>query len=226
MSPSSFAASAPPGHDDNVPVTPKPESHLKPEAAERPGSETQPRSQEVVSRARFNRLVLPHIDAAYNLARWLCGHDDHAADIAQEALLRAFRYRDGIRDESARAWLLAIVRNTFLTTLNAHKHYAALHEEYVEEAHGGWTDSADSLYQKPHNPEESLIQKSDRVRINACLEALPLIYREVIVLRDIEDLAYRDLARVLGVPIGTVMSRLARGRRMLAARLSAEGGHK
>jgi RNA polymerase sigma-70 factor (ECF subfamily) len=178
-----------------------------------------------LSRERFNRLVLPHLDAAYNLARWLCGHDDRAADIAQEALLRAFRYRDGIRGESVRAWLLAIVRNTFLTGLDEHKRRVA-QEEYVEEAHGAWTESADSLYQRPQTPEEALILKSERNAINACLETLPVVYREVIVLRDIEDFAYKDIARVLGVPIGTVMSRLARGRKMLAMHLRAEGGPK
>jgi len=180
-------------------------------------------SDEASSRERFNRLVLPHLDAAYNLARWLSGHDDRAADIAQEAMLRAFRYRHGLRGEDARAWLLAIVRNTFFSALDERRRHEALHDEYAEEAHGEWTESAGALYQQMRSPEEAFAVKSRARSVNQALESLPVVYRETIVLRDIQDMAYREIALVLGVPAGTVMSRLARGRKMLAKLLQADG---
>jgi len=176
------------------------------------------------SRARFERLVLPHMDAAYNLARWLTGDDDAARDVAQEALLRAFRFRDGLQGEDARPWLLAIVRNTFFTVLKAAKPIAASHEEYDDELHGNLSSAAESLFQRPASPEAAVIAQADRRRLQACLERLPVAYREVIVLRELEELAYKEIARVLDVPTGTVMSRLARGRRLLGKYLLEEGG--
>lgn len=196
------------------------------ERASSPDAEDASPPEDALSRERFDRLVLPHLDAAYNLARWLCGNDDRSADIAQESLMRAFQYRNSLRGESARSWLLAIVRNTFLSGLDEHKRHAASDEEYVEEAHAGWTETAGALYQRPQTPEEALLATSRLRSVDACLEALPVRYREVIVLKDIEDLAYKDIARVVGVPIGTVMSRLARGRKMLGTMLSHEGGSK
>jgi RNA polymerase sigma factor (sigma-70 family) len=186
---------------------------------ERPGAP--PKSRERSSREQFNRTVLPHLDAAYNLARWLCRQDERAEDIAQEALLRAFRYRDGLNGEDARSWLLKIVRNTFLSSLKEHKQQAS-HEEYEELAHGAWTESASVLYQEPKSPEALLVRRSEQRSINQCLERLPLMYREVIVLCDIEDMAYKEIAALLDVPIGTVMSRLARGRKLLATYFRGE----
>jgi RNA polymerase sigma-70 factor (ECF subfamily) len=227
----SRAAQNPPPVRD---ATSAPEAPLEPDAAAGPdvllARDTTPVREvpparvpdDAMSRERFNRLVLPHLDAAYNLARWLCGSDDRAADVSQESLLRAFQYRDGLRGESARAWLLTIVRNTFFTSLDEHKRQAVSHEEYVEESHAGWTEAAGALYQKPQTPEEALLASARRRSVDACLEALPVLYREIVVLRDLEELAYKDIARILDVPIGTVMSRLARGRRMLAGLLGNE----
>jgi RNA polymerase sigma-70 factor (ECF subfamily) len=179
--------------------------------------------EDEASRDRFERLVLPHLDAAYNLARWLAGDDDSAGDVAQAALLRAFQFRDGLRGEDARPWLLAIVRNTFFTVAKAAKRAALAHEEYDDEIHGNLPEAADALFQRPLSPETALLAQADRDRLRTALEKLPVVYREVIVLRELEDLAYKEIARVLDVPTGTVMSRLARGRRLLAAHL-LEGG--
>ncbi len=175
------------------------------------------------SRQRFERLVLPHMDAAYNLARWLAGDDDAARDVAQEAFLRAFRFRDGLQGEDARPWLLAIVRNTFFTALKEAKSVALSHEEYDDEVHGDLSEAAESLFQRPVSPEAAVSAQADRKRLQACLERLPVAYREVIVLREFEELAYKEIARVLDVPTGTVMSRLARGRRLLGKYLLEDG---
>jgi RNA polymerase sigma-70 factor (ECF subfamily) len=183
---------------------------------------TQPPGEDA-SRVRFERLVLPHLDAAYNLARWLTGDDESARDVAQEALLRAFRFRDGLQGEDARPWLLAIVRNTFLTGLKTAKPVVLSHEEYDDEVHGNLSEAADALFQRPLSPEAAVLAQGDRERLQAALEKLPVAYREVIVLRELEDLAYKEIARMLDVPTGTVMSRLARGRRLLAEFLLASG---
>ncbi len=175
------------------------------------------------SRDRFERLVLPHLDAAYNLARWLAGDDESARDVAQEALLRAFQFRDGLHGEDARPWLLAIVRNTFFTIAKSARRTTLKHDEYDDEIHGDLSEAADALFQRPLSPEAAVLAQADGERLQAALEKLPVIFREVIVLRELEDLAYKEIARVLDVPTGTVMSRLARGRRMLAAHL-LEGG--
>jgi RNA polymerase sigma-70 factor (ECF subfamily) len=171
------------------------------------------------SRARFDRLVLPHLDAAYNLARWLTGDDDAARDVTQEALLRAFQFRDGLRGEDARPWLLTIVRNTFFTFAKAARRATLAHEEYDDEIHGELPEAADALFQRPLSPEAAALAQADGRLLQAALEKLPVVFREVIVLRELEDLAYKEIARVLDVPTGTVMSRLARGRRLLAAHL-------
>jgi RNA polymerase sigma-70 factor (ECF subfamily) len=182
-------------------------------------------SEEDASRERFERLVLPHLDAAYNLARWLTRDNDAACDIVQEASLRAFRFRDNLRGEDARPWLLAIVRNTFLTWWRATQRAAASHEEYDDDLHGEASETLDAWTQRPSSPEATLVAQSERQRIHACLERLPLAYREVIVLRDLEELAYKEIARVLDIPTGTVMSRLARGRKLLGKFLR-EGGEE
>lgn len=175
------------------------------------------------SRDRFDRLVLPHLDAAYNLARWLAGDDESARDVAQEALLRAFQFRDSLHGEDARPWLLTIVRNTFFTIAKSARRATLMHDEYNDEIHGDLSEAADALFQRPLSPEAAVLAQADGERLQAALEKLPVIFREVIVLRELEDLAYKEIARVLDVPTGTVMSRLARGRRMLAAHL-LEGG--
>jgi len=158
-------------------------------------------------RARFEQTVLPHLDAAYNLARWLTRNDHDADDVLQEAMLRAYRHFGGLRGE-ARPWLLAVVRNACWSWLQANR------PADVEPLDDGIAD--DSL----PGPEAALARTLDRRMLNEAIAALPVQFREVLVLRELEDLSYRDIARVAGIPIGTVMSRLARARRLLVESLS------
>jgi len=155
-------------------------------------------------RDRFQQRVLPHLDAAYNLARWLTRNDHDAEDVAQEAMLRAFRFFDGLRGEP-RPWLLAIVRNTCFDWLRAHRpaDLSSLEEgmEFIEES---------------ETPEMLAARNLDRRMLNEAIAALPIQFREVLILRELEDLSYREIARIAGVPIGTVMSRLSRARRLLS----------
>nr|WP_315592504.1 RNA polymerase sigma factor [uncultured Cupriavidus sp.] len=168
------------------------------------------------SRRRFETLVLPHLDAAYNLARWLCGNAGDADDVVQEAFLRAFRLFGGFRGEQARPWLLAIVRNTWFNTWQKRKTAAETgYDESVLD-----TDLPD-WHGAPGDPEQWLLREEDVRLVHAALEQLPVAFREVLVLRELEELHYRDIARVADIPVGTVMSRLARGRRMLAATVVA-----
>lgn len=166
---------------------------------------------------RFEQVALPHLDAAYNLARWLSGSSSEAEDVVQEACLRAFRYFDSLRGGNARAWLLAIVRNTWLTEW--HRRRDAAQAAPLDELEGelaplaGWSDGAGS------DPEALAIRRQDGERVQRALADLPVPYREVLVLRELEDLSYGDIATVAGIPVGTVMSRLSRGRRLLAAAL-------
>ena len=154
-------------------------------------------------RVRFEKTVLPHLDAAYNLARWLTRNDHDAEDVLQEAMLRAYRHFAGLRGE-ARPWLLAVVRNACWSWLQANR------PAELEPLDDGIADDA------LPGPEALLARSLDRRMLNEAIAALPVQFREVLVLRELEDLAYRDIARVAGIPIGTVMSRLARARRMLA----------
>jgi RNA polymerase sigma factor (sigma-70 family) len=164
-------------------------------------------------RRRFEALVLPHLDAAFNLARWLARDDHDAADIVQEAFLRAFDGFDGFRGDQARPWLLAIVRNTCFTWLARNRNRAD-QVELDEEDHAAPDFEAD--------PEQLAQRARDRDRVDRALRSLPFEFREVVVLREFEDLSYRQIADVVGIPIGTVMSRLARARSRLAREL-AEG---
>jgi RNA polymerase sigma-70 factor, ECF subfamily len=153
----------------------------------------------------FDEAVLPHLDAAYNLARWLTRNDQDAEDVVQEASLRAFKYWKGFSGRDCRSWLLAIVRNTFYSWLRQQSVQPELTED-------GEVDDVD--YSIP-DPESKLLQNRDREMLSVALEDLPVEFREAIVLREIEGLSYKEIADIAGVPIGTVMSRLARGRRRL-----------
>ena len=165
---------------------------------------------------RFQEVALPHLDAAYNLARWLARNDDDAQDIVQEAYLRAFKSFAGFRGSSARPWLLAIVRNTCFTWMRQHRG-AKLEVPFDEDEHG---DAGDAYPDRPDaNPEAILAAIDDRRLFDTALEALPVEFRETVVLRDVQDLSYKEIASIVAVPIGTVMSRLARGRRLLYAQL-------
>lgn len=172
---------------------------------------------------RFQQLALPHLDAAYNLARWLCGNPNDAEDVVQEACVRAFRFFDTFHGDSARPWLLTIVRRTWYTEWRrrANTHEVAPFDDNDgndgETALDGW--SVGGL-----DPEAQLIREEDARRVHAALEQLPPEFREVLVLREMEDLSYREIAAIADLPVGTVMSRLARARRKLALLLGGAPG--
>jgi RNA polymerase sigma-70 factor, ECF subfamily len=162
-------------------------------------------------RQRFERAVLPHLDAAYNLARWITRNDHDAQDVVQEAVLRAFRFFEGLRGE-AKPWLLAIVRNSCLSWLQVNRP-ADL---------SGFDDRAiEALPSEEEGPEMQTMRAIDRRMLNEAIAALPAQFREVLVLRELEDLSYKEIARIADVPIGTVMSRLARARRLLGESVRA-----
>ncbi|HEX6827423.1 MAG TPA: sigma-70 family RNA polymerase sigma factor [Burkholderiales bacterium] len=165
---------------------------------------------------RFEALALPHLNAAYNLARWLVRNDHDAQDVVQEAYLRALRFFDGFRGGDARPWLLSIVRNTCYTWLK--KNRRAEDHFQLDEERDGHPD--DSLYHRAEDdPEKLLLQKVDRKRLNDALEQLPPVFREVLILRELEELSYGEISEIVAIPIGTVMSRLARARDKLRAAL-------
>ena len=165
------------------------------------------------SRVAFEQAVLPHLDAAYNLARWLTRNTQDAEDVVQEAYLRAFRFFGGFHGGNARTWLLKIVRNTCYTWLHQNRAHQAT-APFDEQVH---TDVAES-----QNPETLLLRKADGQLLNQALEELPATFREVLVLLELEGLSYKEIAKVLGIPIGTVMSRLARARHRLRESLSRD----
>jgi RNA polymerase sigma-70 factor, ECF subfamily len=161
----------------------------------------------------FEELVLPHLDAAYNLARWLTRNTQDADDVVQEAYLRAFRFIGGFRGRDARTWLLKIVRNTCYTWLHQNRAQQVT-DPFDEQVH---TEAAES-----QDPEKLLLRKAEGQLLNQALEELPTDFREVFVLLEFEGLSYKEIAEVLGIPIGTVMSRLARARHRLCESLSSD----
>src|ERR1700677_4879565 len=169
-----------------------------------------------VNAQRFEKLVLPHMNSAFNVARWLTHNDQDAQDVVQEAYLRAFRFFGAFRGDDARAWLLSIVRNTFYTWYQQNRGRAADTTEFEEDTHSleGGTGGQDD------SPEAALIRSQSRKRVHMALRRLPLEYREVVVLRELEELSYKEIAVIVGIPMGTVMSRLGRGRQQLAALLA------
>jgi RNA polymerase sigma-70 factor (ECF subfamily) len=162
-------------------------------------------------RSRFESVVLPHLDAAYALARWLTRNDADAADVVQEAVLRAFRYFDSYREGDAKSWLLRIVRRTCYSWLERNRPADVV----PLEAEAGDDDGGAGAPQAAGNAEALLQSRSDLRRLDVLVEALPAPLREVIVLRELHELGYREIAEVTGVPIGTVMSRLHRARSAL-----------
>jgi RNA polymerase sigma-70 factor (ECF subfamily) len=159
----------------------------------------------------MERALLPHLDAAYNLARWLVGVPSDADDVVQEACLRALRFFGGFRGDDARAWLLAIVRNTCYDWLRKNRQYTL-----------AGSDELDLAADTAPDPEAVELRNADRRLVRDCLERLPAEYREALILREMEELSYRQIAQVTGVPIGTVMSRLARARKRLETELRKE----
>lgn len=162
---------------------------------------------------QFEQIVLPHLSAAYNLAHWLTGHNQDAEDVVQESYLRAFKFFDGFRGGDSRAWLLAIVRNTTYTWLRQNRAEVLLDDPDNEQADKAGTST---------DPEDVIVQNSDRQTLTDALNSLPLAFREVVILHDVEGMSYKEIARVVHVPIGTVMSRLSRARSRLRACLSEQ----
>ncbi len=166
---------------------------------------------------QFEAATLPHLSAAYNLARWLLRDDQHAHDAVQEAYLRALRFFDGLRGASARPWLLGIVRNTCYDWMRQHR---SLAEQLV------FDEERDSVAATAvADPAALWEQRAQRGRVNAAIEALAPPFREVIVLRELEEMSYEEIAQVAGIPIGTVMSRLSRARAALRVALQDEAAN-
>ena len=161
----------------------------------------------------FDQVVLPHLDAAYNLARWLTRNGHDAEDVVQEAFLRALRFFGGFHGGNSRAWLLAIVRNTSYDWLRRHRP-SEVSASFDEEVHSAVDRSPD--------PEDLLMEKADRLRLRDALETLPLAWREVLILRELEGLSYKEIADIAGIKMGTVMSRLARARAGLQQQLAID----
>jgi len=171
---------------------------------------------------RFEAAALPHLPAAYNLARWLLRDDRQAEDAVQEACLRAFRFFDDLRGKDARPWLLGIVRNACYDWMRQHRHLAD-QVEFDELRDSGIDESGvGSSAFGGGDPATLWEQRATGQRVDAAIEALAPAFREVIVLRELEELSYEDIARIAGIPIGTVMSRLSRARALLRAALRAE----
>lgn len=166
--------------------------------------------------ARFELTVLPHLDAAYNLARWLLRDDAQAQDAAQEACLRAFQFFDSFRGGNARAWLLAVVRNTCYTALARTRRDGdtCSFDEALHSAADPYGVEAGDL-----DPLASLLRADARNQVQRCLAELPLEYREVLILREMEGFSYKEIGQVIDIPMGTVMSRLSRARDALQAML-------
>ena len=169
--------------------------------------------------ARFTSAVLPHLDAAYNLAHWLTGNRTDAEDVVQDASLRAFRAIHKFAGGNARAWVLCIVRNTACSWLRKNRPTAVVTVEDLEAVEAAYAKPAD---QNGETPEAALIAKTDAEHLRSAIAALPTPFRETLVLRDIEGLDYREIAEATEVPIGTVMSRLARARGRLIATIGGK----
>lgn len=173
-------------------------------------------------RHKFENLVLPHLDAAYNLARWLLRDAPAAEDAVQEASMRAFRYIDSLRGDDARPWLLGIVRNTCFTMLERQRN----DPDMVEFDGSEFEAAIGAADQSAGDPAALLQRQRTRVHVDAAIGALSPTLREVIVLREFEDLEYAEIAKIVGVPVGTVMSRLSRARERLRRALSPSNlGH-
>ena len=163
-------------------------------------------SQEGNRLSQFEATILPHLDAAYNLARWITNNDQDAEDMVQESYLRAYKYFVGFHGANSRAWLLTIVRNTCYTWLRQNRPYTLimeLDEEIADEV-------SDSF-----NPESHFQHHANDRLVRGALEGLPVEFRELIVLRELEGMSYKEISKIAGIPIGTVMSRLARARQRL-----------
>lgn len=167
--------------------------------------------------SQFEQIVMPHLDAAYNLARWLTRNDHDAEDLVQMAFVRAVKFFDGYQGGNPRAWLLTIVRHTFYTSLRDSQHENA-DTDFDETIHSNQDSSG-----MDGNPEAIATSLDTGRVVMQALEKLPNNFREIVILKEIEELTYKEIADIAGIPIGTVMSRLARGRKMLIDYLHTVG---
>lgn len=164
--------------------------------------------------SQFRDVVVPHLGEAFGLARWLAGNDSDAEDIVQEACIRAFRGIGGYNGLNARAWVLSIVRNTAYSWLSEHRNSNVIAVDFND-----LEQSVEAPDTEP-TPEAALIEKVDAAELESAIKALPLEFREPLVLHDVQGLNYRSIAAVMNIPLGTVMSRLARARQKLMANLA------
>jgi RNA polymerase sigma-70 factor (ECF subfamily) len=161
------------------------------------------------NRKRFEALVMPQLNAAYNLARWLTRNDHDAEDVVHESLIRALRYIGSLRGDGVRPWLLQIVRHTCYSWLKENR---PAENVALDPTDGAAHDLAGPAADEPPS---LAMRKAEREQINEAIAALPVAYREVLVLRELEDLSYSEIARIADIPVGTVMSRLARARGLM-----------
>ena len=166
---------------------------------------------------RFREVVLPHLADALALARWLTGNMHDAEDVVQDACVRAIAGMDSYTGGSAKAWVLTIVRNTAFTWLTKNRRRDLVLIGDLADGEVEWIEAESAGRANAPTPETNLIAKVDAARLEAAIAALPHVFREVLVLHDVNDMAYREIATMLSVPIGTVMSRLSRARRLLAS---------
>ncbi len=176
-------------------------------------------------RAEFERLMLPQLPAAYNLARWMMRHPADADDMVQDAYLKAFRGFDRFAGDSAKGWILSIVRNTCLTALKRDSRARNVVRLDIVSGRGEQIDPA-AIPDPRANPEEHLAQMRERERVRAAVARLPDHLRDIVVLREFEDLSYAEIAEIMEIPAGTVMSRLARARERLRQMLAEDEGHE
>lgn len=178
-------------------------------------------SKERDQQAQFEQAILPHLNAAYNLAHWIVNNEQDAEDIVQESFLRAYKYFASYQGGNSRSWLLAIVRNLCYSWIQQHR---------AQDISVELDDEIASDEMDPGNPEILEQVKSNRQEVAKALEALPVEYRELIVLRELEEMSYKEIAHIAGIPLGTVMSRLARARQRLkqclVQHLREEGEHE
>jgi len=156
---------------------------------------------------RFKEQVLPHLDAGYNLARWLARDVNDAEDVVQDACARALKYIDKLRDGDARAWFLTIVRHAFYDWCR--------HNRPAQIAHDDGTAIDTAVDDQALDPEQTAMRSAESRLLADAVAKLPLVFREVLILRELEELSYKEIARVADIPVGTVMSRLARARALL-----------
>jgi RNA polymerase sigma factor (sigma-70 family) len=159
---------------------------------------------------QFEQMIMPHLDAAYNLARWLAGNDPDAQEVVQDAYLRAFRFFAGFRGADSRAWLLRIVRNAFYDWLKQ-KHRQVSSTEFDEQLH--------TIEESEDDLSAAVLEKADYELLHKSIAELPVEFREILVLRELEGLSYKQIAGMINAPLGTVMSRLARARSQLRSLL-------